>query len=84
MKIKILGTGCSNCKNLEKATLNALAEMNLAAEVEKVEDIQKIMAYGIMRTPALVIDEKVILNGRVPSVSELKEIIGKYANLQIS
>ena len=84
MKIKILGTGCSNCKNLEKATVNALAEMNLAAEVEKVEDIQKIMAYGVMRTPALVIDEKVVLNGRVPSVSELKEIIGKYANLQIS
>jgi len=84
MKIKILGTGCSNCKNLEKATINALAEMDLTAEVEKVEDIQKIMAYGVMRTPALVIDEKVVLNGRVPSVSELKEIIGKYANLQIS
>jgi len=80
MKIKVLGTGCSNCKNLEKATVNALAEMNLAAEVEKVEDIQKIMAYGVMRTPALVIDEKVVLNGRVPSVSELKEIITKYAN----
>ncbi|MCK9616366.1 MAG: thioredoxin family protein [Lentimicrobiaceae bacterium] len=84
MKIKVLGTGCSNCKNLEKATVNALAEMDLAAEVEKVEDIQKIMAYGVMRTPALVIDEKVVLNGRVPSVSELKEIIGKYANLLIS
>jgi len=84
MKIKVLGTGCSNCKNLERATVNALAEMNLVAEVEKVEDIQKIMAYGVMRTPALVIDEKVVLNGRVPSVSELKEIIGKYANLQIS
>ncbi len=84
MKIKVLGTGCSNCKNLEKATVNALAEMNLAAEVEKVEDIQKIMAYGVMRTPALVIDEKVVLNGRVPSASELKEIIGKYANSQIS
>lgn len=84
MKIKVLGTGCSNCKNLEKATINALAEMNLAAEVEKVEDIQKIMAYGVMRTPALVIDEKVVLNGRVPSAGELKEIIGKHANLQIS
>jgi len=80
MKIKVLGTGCSNCKNLEKATINALAEMDLTAEVEKVEDIQKIMAYGVMRTPALVIDEKVVLNGRVPSVSELKEIIIKYAN----
>ncbi len=84
MKIKVLGTGCSNCKNLEKATINALAEMDLTAEVEKVEDIQKIMAYGVMRTPALVVDEKVVLNGRVPSVSELKKIIGKYANLLIS
>ena len=76
--IKILGTGCSNCKSLEKATLSAIAELNADANVEKVEDIQKIMAYGVMRTPALVINEKVALYGRVPGVSELKEIIQKY------
>lgn len=77
MEIKILGTGCSNCKALEKSVINALAEMDLPANVSKVEDIQKIMAYGIMRTPCLVIDEKVELAGRVPSMSELKEIIVK-------
>jgi len=51
MEIKILGTGCANCKALEKSTMNALAELDIAADVEKVEDIQKIMSYGIMRTP---------------------------------
>ena len=77
MIIKVLGTGCSNCKNLEKATQIAISEMGISAEIIKEEDIQKIMAYGIMRTPALVIDEKVALYGRVPSVKELKEIIQK-------
>ena len=77
MIIKVLGTGCSNCKNLEKATQNAVAELGISAQIEKVEDIQKIMSYHIMRTPALVIDEKVALYGRVPSVNELKEIISK-------
>ena len=76
--IKVLGTGCSNCKSLERATLNAVAELNVDANVEKVEDIQKIMTYGVMRTPALVINEKVALYGRVPSIPELKEIIQKY------
>lgn len=77
MDIKVLGTGCANCKSLEKAVINALAEMNIAANVEKVEDIQKIMSYGIMRTPGLVINDKVVLAGRVPSIKELKEIIEK-------
>jgi len=78
MEIKILGTGCANCKALEKAVINALAEMDIAANVEKVEDIQKIMSYGIMRTPGLVINDKVVLAGRVPSTKELKEIIEKH------
>jgi len=78
MEIKILGTGCANCKTLENNTRNALAEMNIAADVEKVEDIQKIMAYGIMRTPGLVIDGKVVLSGRLPNSTELKEIILKH------
>jgi small redox-active disulfide protein 2 len=78
MIIKVLGTGCSNCKNLEKATISAINEMGISAQIEKVEDIQKIMSYGVMRTPALVIDEKIALYGRVPSVSELKDIITKY------
>jgi len=77
MEIKILGTGCSNCKNLEKATREAVAELNLDATVVKEEDIVKIMGYGIMRTPALVLDEKVLFYGRVPSVNEIKEMLTK-------
>jgi small redox-active disulfide protein 2 len=77
MNIKILGTGCTNCKNLEKATYNAVAEMDIKATISKVEDIQQIMSYGIMRTPALVVDEKVIMYGRVPTVSEIKDLLQK-------
>ena len=76
--IKILGTGCANCKNLEKAVNIAVAELKADATIEKVEDIKMIMTYGVMRTPALVINEKVALYGRVPGVPELKEIIQKY------
>jgi small redox-active disulfide protein 2 len=76
--IKVLGMGCSNCRNLEKTTLKAIEELNIEATIEKVEDIQKIMAYGVMRTPALVINEKVALYGRVPGISEVKEIIQKF------
>ena len=57
MHIKILGTGCSKCKTLEKLTRDAVAEMGLPAEFEKVEDLLKIMNYGVMSTPALVVDE---------------------------
>jgi small redox-active disulfide protein 2 len=78
MDIKILGTGCSNCKTLEKTTLNALAELNIPAHVEKVDDITKIMSYGIMRTPGLVINGKVVVSGRVPGIKELKEIIENH------
>ncbi len=75
MEIKVLGTGCAKCKSLEKVTRKAVEELNLDATVEKVEDIQKIMEYAVMRTPALVIDEKVVLSGQVPKVSELKELL---------
>lgn len=77
MEIKILGTGCANCRNLEKATREAVTELNLDASIVKEEDIVKIMSYGIMRTPALVVDEKVLLYGRVPSVPEIKEMLSK-------
>ena len=78
MEIKILGTGCTNCRNLEKATYNAVAELDILANITKVEDIQQIMNYGIMRTPALVVDEKVLVYGRVPSVNEIKEMLSKF------
>lgn len=77
MEIKVLGTGCSKCKTLEKLTREAVSELKLPAEVEKEENIYKIMSYGVMTTPALVINQKVVLSGRVPSVSELKELISK-------
>ncbi|MBA7565065.1 hypothetical protein ES708_06736 [subsurface metagenome] len=77
MEIKILGTGCPKCKALEKATINALAELDIAANVSKVEDIMQIMNYGVISTPALVIDEKVVIKGRIPSENEIKEILTK-------
>ena len=75
MEIKVLGTGCSRCKSLEKITRKAVEELNLDATVEKVEDIQKIMEYAVMRTPALVINEKVVISGQVPKMAELKVLI---------
>lgn len=75
MEIKILGTGCAKCKSLEKVTRQAIDELNLVATVEKIEDIQKIMEYGIMSTPGLVVDGKVVLSGKLPKINELKEIL---------
>lgn len=75
MEIKILGMGCSNCKKLEANAREALKELNTEAEVTKVEDIKDIMKYGVMRTPALVINEKVKVSGKVSSVDEIKKYI---------
>ncbi len=77
MNIIVLGTGCAKCKSLEQLTRKVVADLNLNAEVTKEEDIQKIISYGIMRTPGLVKDGKVILSGRIPSESELKELLTK-------
>jgi len=75
MTIKVLGPGCMNCKTLEKRTIEALEELGMDAVVEKVEDLRKIASYGILRTPGLVIDEKVAVSGSVPPVEKLKEIL---------
>ena len=75
MEIKVLGTGCARCRSLERITQKAVEELNLDATVQKVEDIQKIMEYAVMRTPALVINEKVVLSGQVPKVSQLKDLL---------
>jgi small redox-active disulfide protein 2 len=75
MEIKILGTGCAKCKNLEKSTRLAVDQMNLDANITKVEDIVEIMQSGVMTTPALVADGKVIVKGRVPSVDEIKSLL---------
>ncbi len=77
MNIIVLGTGCAKCKTLEQLTRKVVADMGLNADVTKEEDITKIMGYGIMRTPGLVKDGKVILSGRIPSESELKELLTK-------
>lgn len=75
MDIKILGTGCSKCKTLEATTRQAVEELGLNASIEKVEDIQKIMEYGVMSTPGLVINGKVVLSGKLPKLAEVKELL---------
>lgn len=77
MEIKILGTGCPKCKTLEKATKDAVTELGIDANIEKIEDIMKIMEFGVMHTPALVIDGKVAISGRVPNEKDLKNLLIK-------
>ncbi|WP_412479483.1 thioredoxin family protein [Azonexus sp. IMCC34839] len=71
MLIKILGSGCPKCNRLEQLTREAVAELGLTAEFEHVKEMDKIMAYPIMTTPALVVDEEVKVSGRIPSKDEL-------------
>lgn len=73
--IKILGTGCPKCKTLEQSVRNVASELQLDAEISKVEDIMDIMQYGVMRTPGLVVDGKVVMSGRLPSKEELKSML---------
>ncbi|TGE33139.1 thioredoxin family protein [Desulfosporosinus sp. Sb-LF] len=80
MDIKILGSGCSNCAKLEKVTKEVIAQLGIEAHVEKVEDMQKIMSYGVMSTPALVINGVVKLVGKVPNKARLIEILEKELN----
>lgn len=75
MNIKVLGSGCANCRKLEETAVVAAKELGLNATVDHIYDMGKIMSFGVMRTPALVVDEKVILQGRVPSKDELKKIL---------
>jgi small redox-active disulfide protein 2 len=75
MKIKVLGPGCANCVNLEKATRQAVEDLGIAATIEKVTDYAAIVGYGVMRTPALVVDEALVLSGRVPTASQVREIL---------
>ncbi|GKU23200.1 thioredoxin family protein [Clostridium folliculivorans] len=75
MEIKILGTGCSNCKKLEANAREAVKQLSVEAKITKVEDIKDIMKYGVMRTPAIVINEKVKMFGKVCTVDEIKKYI---------
>ncbi|RUA12493.1 MAG: thioredoxin family protein [Flavobacteriia bacterium] len=69
--IKILGTGCPKCQNLTRVVTEVVAENHLDASIEKVEDIMDIMHYNVMTTPALVVDDKVVVKGRIPSKEEV-------------
>ena len=75
LTIKILGTGCPNCKKLEKLTREAVIFMNIEADVVKVTDHTDIVEYGILTTPGLVINEKLVSSGRIPSASEISTLI---------
>lgn len=75
MEIKILGGGCANCRALEAMARQALSDLGIEATVEEVSDYAAIAAYGVMRTPALVIDEVVFVSGRVPGQDEVRRII---------
>ncbi len=77
MTIKILGTGCPNCQKMEANTKQALSELKMEATVEKVTEIQDIMSYGVMSSPALVVDERVEVSGRIPDIEEIKIILSK-------
>jgi small redox-active disulfide protein 2 len=77
MDIKILGTGCPKCKTLESLTRDVVAKNGIDATVSKVEDIMEIMNYGVMTTPALVVNGKVEIKGRVPSAEEIKQVLIK-------
>jgi small redox-active disulfide protein 2 len=79
MIIKILGSGCAKCKALEAVTREAVKELDIQAEVRKVSEMQEIMAYPITMTPALVIDDKVMISGKVPSKAEMVSLLRKVS-----
>ena len=75
MEIKVLGPGCKNCVTLDRIAHEVVQEMGITATFEKIEDYAAIASYGVMSTPALVVDGKVVLSGRVPTPRHLKEIL---------
>ena len=74
-RIEVLGPGCANCRLLHERTQRAVQELGLEAEIEKITDLNVIMGYRVMATPALVVDGEVRLSGRVPSVEQLKALL---------
>jgi len=75
MKIKVLGSGCARCHQLEQTTREAVKELGIDAEIAYVKDIKKIMEYPILTTPGLVIDDKLVCSGRVPSKAEVTKFV---------
>ena len=79
MEIKVLGPGCKNCVTLDRIAHEVVTDLGLVATFEKVEDYATIASYGVMSTPALVVDGKVLFSGRVPTPNHLKEILQQVA-----
>lgn len=77
MQIKVLGSGCANCHTVEQHTREAIADLGVEAEITAVTDYPTILGYGVMSTPALVVDEQVVMSGRVPSSAQIAELITK-------
>ncbi|MFN3220245.1 MAG: thioredoxin family protein [Acidimicrobiales bacterium] len=75
MHVKILGPGCKNCHTLEERTREALAELGMEASVESVTDYAEIAAAGVMKTPGLVVDDELVLSGKVPKVKEIRALL---------
>ena len=75
MKIKVLGPGCKNCETLEQRTRQALDGLGLDAEIEKVTDYGEIAGYGVLKTPGLVVDEQVVVSGKVPSARAIADLL---------
>ena len=75
MEIKVLGPGCPKCKTLERMVHDIVEQNGINARITKVDDIMEIMKYGILSTPALVVDEKVVVKGRVPTAEEIKKLL---------
>ena len=80
LKIKILGSGCARCESLAKLTQKSVDDLKLDATVEKVGDIEEILKYAVMRTPALVVNGRVVLSGEVPNLNDLKNLLGDLSN----
>jgi small redox-active disulfide protein 2 len=75
LTIKILGPGCANCRKLEQVARQAVDSLNIESEIIKVTDVKDIMAYDVLQTPGLVINEKLVLAGRIPTVGSIVEWI---------
>lgn len=77
MDIKILGSGCANCQRLEAATHEVVDQLGIEANFQKVTDVAEIASWGVMHTPALVVDDVVVMSGRVPSTAQLRELLAR-------
>jgi small redox-active disulfide protein 2 len=75
MKIQVAGPGCPNCQTTAQRVMNACAELDLAAEISHVADWTEMAQLGVLRTPSVLIDGRIVISGRVPSVAELKKLL---------